>query len=235
MSGTSTKNSNRSITRRRALGIMGASAFALFVTACSSNAPSSSTSSASNSEASSAAAASSSANTSAEGSSTSGAGTPKVLVAYFSATGNTRRVAEGVAETLGVDIFEIVPEDPYTSGDLNWNDDNSRVVREHEDSSLQDIPLAKTTPDNWADYDVVLLGYPIWWGLAAWPTNRFASDNDFSGKTVIPFCTSTSSGIGESGTTLQKLAKTGNWQDGNRFSSGVSEDEVSSWAKGLGL
>jgi hypothetical protein len=214
---------------------MGAAALALFATACGSNAPSNSSAS---SEANPGAAASSSANASTESSTASTAsatGASKILVAYFSATGSTRRVAERAAETLGADTFEIVPEDPYSSDDLNYNNDQSRVTREHDDSSLQDVPLAKTTPDNWADYDVVLLGYPIWWGLEAWPTNRFTSDNDFSGKAVIPFCTSSSLGIGDSSTSLQKLASTGEWLEGIRFPSSVGDNEVTNWANGLGL
>lgn len=157
----------------------------------------------------------------------------KVLVAYYSAQGHTERVAEALADELGADIFEIVPEQVYTDEDLNWNDSNSRVSREHDDESLRDIPLANTTPDNWADYDTVLLGYPIWWAIAAWPTDHFASDNDFTGKRVIPFCTSASSGLGQSGSLLAQAAGTGDWADGQRFSSGASDDEVRSWARGL--
>ena len=89
-------------------------------------------------------------------------------------------------------------------------------------------------PD-WDSYSTVLIGYPIWWGIAAWPVDGFVKANDFTGKTVIPFCTSSSSGLGDSGQLLQKMAGTGNWQEGKRFSSGASASEVQSWVKGLGL
>lgn len=159
----------------------------------------------------------------------------KILVVYYSATGSTKAIAETIADTSGADLFEITPVDPYTSDDLNWTNDNSRVSVEHNDESKRDVPLIKTTPDNWADYDTVFIGYPIWWGIAAWPVNNFVKGNDFSGKTVIPFCTSTSSGLGQSGNLLADMAGTGNWQDGERFSSGASSSKVESWVNGLDL
>ena len=159
----------------------------------------------------------------------------KTLVVYYSATGSTKAVAETIANTAGADLFEITPVEPYTSDDLNWTDDNSRVSVEHNDESKRDVPLTKTTPDHWADYDTVFIGYPIWWGIAAWPVNNFVKGNDFSGKTVIPFCTSTSSGLGQSGDLLADMAGTGNWQDGERFSSGASSSKVESWVNGLDL
>ena len=159
----------------------------------------------------------------------------KTLVVYYSATGSTKAVAETIANTAGADLFEITPVDHYTSDDLNWTDDNSRVSVEHNDESKRDVPLTKTTPDNGADYDTVFIGYPIWWGIAAWPVNNFVKGNDFSGKTVIPFCTSTSSGLGQSGDLLADMAGTGNWQDGERFSSGASSSKVESWVNGLDL
>lgn len=159
----------------------------------------------------------------------------KILVVYYSATGSTKAIAETIADTSGADLFEITPVDPYTSDDLNWTDDNSRVSVEHNDESKRDVPLTKTTPDNWADYDTVFIGYPIWWGIAAWPVNNFVKGNDFSGKTVISFCTSSSSGLGQSGDLLADMAGTGNWQDGERFSSGASSSKVESWVNGLDL
>lgn len=159
----------------------------------------------------------------------------KILVVYYSATGSTKAVAETIADTSRADLFEITPVDPYTSDDLNWTDDNSRVSVEHNAESKRDVPLTKTTPDHWADYDTVFIGYPIWWGIAAWPVNNFVKGNDFSGKTVIPFCTSTSSGLGQSGDLLADMAGTGNWQDGERFSSGASSSKVESWVNGLDL
>ncbi len=159
----------------------------------------------------------------------------KILVVYYSATGSTKAVADTIADTTRADLFEITPVVPYTSDDLNWTNDNSRVSVEHNDESKRDVPLTKTTPDNWADYDTVFIGYPIWWGIAAWPVNNFVEGNDFTGKTVIPFCTSSSSGLGQSGDLLADMAGTGNWQDGERFSSGASSSKVESWVNGLDL
>ena len=153
------------------------------------------------------------------------------LVVYYSASGNTRRVAQAIAEQLGADTFEVTPVQPYTSADLNWTDRSSRVVQEYEDESLRDIPLMDTVVPNWENYDNVFIGYPIWWGIAAWPMNGFVSANDFSGKTVIPFCTSSSSGIGQSGELLANLAGSGNWVTGRRFSSGASSADVAAWAE----
>ena len=160
---------------------------------------------------------------------------PSVLVAYFSATGNTERVANAIAEATGGDLFEIAPADPYTSADLDWTDENSRVTREHEDESLRDVELVADTVDNWDSYDTVFIGYPIWWGIAAWPVDGFVEANDFTGKTVIPFCTSSSSGLGQSGDLLAELAGTGDWQDGERFRSGASEADIQAWIDSLNL
>ena len=159
----------------------------------------------------------------------------KILVVYYSATGSTKAVAKTVADTVGADLFEITPVDPYTSDDLNWSNDNSRVSVEHNDESKRNVPLTKVTPDNWADYDTVFVGYPIWWGIAAWPVNDFIKGNDFTGKTVIPFCTSASSGIGRSGKLLSDMAGTGKWLDGERFSSGASASNIEAWVNGLDL
>ena len=159
----------------------------------------------------------------------------KTLVVYFSASGSTKAVAETIADELDADIFELVPTQPYSSDDLNWTVSGSRVNREHDDESLRDIALTQTTPANWDDYDTVLIGYPIWWGIAAWPVNNFVKDNDFTGKTVIPFCTSSSSGLGQSGDLLENMANGGTWQSGQRFSSGASSSTVREWAAGLGL
>lgn len=158
-----------------------------------------------------------------------------VLVAYFSATGNTEAAAGYIADALGADTFAITPAEPYTSDDLNWSDENSRVSREHEDPALQTVELAETTPENWDSYDTVFIGYPIWWGIAAWPVSSFVEANDFTGKTVIPFCTSSSSGLGESGTLLEQAAGTGEWLEGQRFSGGVSEETVAAWVSELDI
>ena len=158
-----------------------------------------------------------------------------VLVVYYSATGNTAQMAQYIADSTGGDLFEIQPMEPYTDDDLNWTDDNSRVSQEHADESLRDVELVADTVDNWEQYDTVFIGYPIWWGIAAWPVDGFVEANDFSGKTVIPFCTSTSSGLGQSGQLLADMAGTGDWQEGMRFRSGVSQEDVQSWIEELGL
>ena len=161
--------------------------------------------------------------------------TGKTLVVYYSASGNTERVAKDIAEAAGADLFEIVPAEVYTSEDLNWTNSDSRVSREHDDESLRDVPLTTTEVPDWDSYDTVFIGYPIWWGIAAWPVDTFVKNNDFTGKTVIPFATSSSSGMGQSGSLLADMAGTGEWQEGQRFSSGVSSDDVQSWVNGLGL
>lgn len=161
--------------------------------------------------------------------------TGKTLVVYYSASGNTERVAKDIAEAAGADLFEIVPTEVYTSEDLNWTNSDSRVSREHDDESLRDVPLTTTEVPDWDSYDTVFIGYPIWWGIAAWPVDTFVKNNDFTGKTVIPFATSSSSGMGQSGSLLADMAGTGEWQEGQRFSSGISSDDVQSWVNGLGL
>ena len=158
-----------------------------------------------------------------------------MLVVYYSATGNTESVANDIAAALDADVFELEPVDPYTEEDLNWTDDNSRVVAEYENEDERDVELVSTSVDNWEEIDTVFIGYPIWWGIAAWPVNQFIENNDFTGKTVIPFCTSSSSGLGESGELLAQMAGTGDWQEGMRFRSGVDEADVQEWVNGLGL
>ena len=172
-----------------------------------------------------------------EGQETEASGTAdgNVLVVYYSATGNTQNVANTIADITGGDLFELEPVEPYTDEDLNYSDENSRVSREHEDESLQNVELTSTTVDNWDSYDTVFIGYPIWWGEAAWPVDSFVENNDFTGKTVIPFATSASSGIGESGQLLADMAGTGDWQEGMRFRSGADEADVQEWVNGLGL
>ena len=159
----------------------------------------------------------------------------KTLVVYYSATGTTAGVAQTIADATGGDLFEIQPVEPYTDEDLNWTNDDSRVSREHDDESLRDVDLVSTSVDNWDSYDTVFIGYPIWWGIAAWPVDGFVEANDFTGKTVIPFCTAASSGIGDSGNLLEEMAGTGNWLEGKRLDRGISEDEVKDWVKSLNL
>lgn len=159
----------------------------------------------------------------------------KILVVYYSATGNTKEVANYIASTTQGDLFEIVPKEPYSDDDLDWTNEDSRVSKEHENKNERKVELEKTTVENWNDYDTVFIGYPIWWGIAAWPVNSFVQENDFTGKTVIPFATSSSSGLGDSGDLLAKLAGTGDWQEGQRFSSRASESSVKEWIDDLGL
>lgn len=161
--------------------------------------------------------------------------TGKILVVYFSASGNTKRVAENIAGAAEADLFELVPTEAYTDGDLDWTVPESRVNHEHDDESLRDIALVSTEVPDWDTYETVFIGYPIWWGIAAWPVDGFIKANDFTGKTVIPFATSASSGIGESGKLLAELAGTGDWQEGKRFSSGASAEDVQAWVGELAL
>ena len=162
-------------------------------------------------------------------------GNGKTLVVYYSASGNTKDVAEKIAKITEADLFEIEPVEPYTDEDLDWTDDDSRVSREHDDESLRDVELVSTTVDNWDSYDTVYIGYPIWWGIAAWPVDNFVKENDFTGKTVIPFCTAATSGIGDSGNLLEEMTGTGDWKEGERFHGGASESDISSWIDSLGL
>lgn len=159
----------------------------------------------------------------------------KTLVVYYSASGNTENVSNVIAETLGADLFELEPVEPYSNDDLDWTNDDSRVTREHENEDERDVELVSATVDNWSEYDTVFIGYPIWWGIAAWPIDEFIETNDFTGKTVIPFATSASSGMGQSGELLAEMAGTGDWQEGQRFRSGASEDDIVAWVEGLGL
>lgn len=161
--------------------------------------------------------------------------TGKTLVVYYSATGNTENVANVIAETTGGDLFELEPAEPYSDADLDWTDDNSRVSQEYANEEERDMELVADTVENWDSYDTVFIGYPIWWGIAAWPVDAFIKANDFTGKTVIPFATSSSSGMGESGELLAELAGTGEWQDGERFRSGASNEDVQAWVEQLGV
>lgn len=147
----------------------------------------------------------------------------KAIVVYFSAQNHTKNVANKIAANVGADIFEIEPVQAYTEDDLSWTDSESRVSREHNDESLQTIELKNTTVPNWDEYDTVYVGYPIWWGGSAWPVDSFVKKVDFGDKTVIPFCTSHSSGLGTSDTDLKAKATGGNWQPGHRFSQDATD------------
>jgi len=157
----------------------------------------------------------------------------KILVAYFSATGTTKQLTGTIAEVTGGDLYEIVPEEPYTDEDLDWNDNSSRTTVEQNDSSSR--PAISGSIENFDDYDVIFLGYPIWWYDAPHIMFTFAESYDFDGKTVIPFCTSGGSGIGTSGDNIEACAGSGTWSRGARMSGSASESEVSEWIRGLGI
>ena len=156
-----------------------------------------------------------------------------VLVAYFSATGNTEGIAQHLQSILDADLYEIVPEVAYTDEDLNYSNDSCRANQEQNDPAAR--PAITGTLENPEDYDVVFLGYPIWWGQAPKVIYTFLESCDFGDATIVPFCTSGSSGIGSSADGLQELTENAQWLDGQRFSSGASQDEVAQWVDSLGL
>ncbi len=157
----------------------------------------------------------------------------KVLVAYFSATGTTKGVAEIIAGNMGADIYEIVPQEPYTDADLDWHDDSSRSTIEMNDRSCR--PEINGAVEGMEQYDIVFIGYPIWWGEAPRIVSTFMESYSFDGKTLIPFCTSSSSGLGSSGKNLEKLTDGAQWMEGIRFGGGASEADVKAWIEGLDL
>ena len=157
----------------------------------------------------------------------------KILVAYFSATNTTKGVAENLADEIGADLYKIVPETPYTDADLNYSDNNSRTTIEMNDPDA--CPVISGSVENMEQYDVIFLGYPIWWGEAPRIINTFVESYDFSGKTLVPFCTSGSSGMGNSATNLHSATSGATWLDGRRFSGNATGDELMEWANGLGL
>lgn len=157
----------------------------------------------------------------------------KTLVVFFSAQNHTKNVANKIAANLDADLFEIEPVEPYTETDLDWTDSGSRVSKEHADPALQNIALKTVDVPNWNEYNTVFIGYPIWWGDSAWPVDSFVSQVDFSNKTVIPFCTSHSSGLGSSDTDLAAKPNNGNWQPGHRFSQDATDEEIKTWTNSL--
>ncbi len=158
---------------------------------------------------------------------------PRVLVAYFSATGVTRSLAESAAEVLKADLVEIVPRSPYTADDLDYGDASSRSSREQGDADAR--PAISGRVENMEDYDVVLLGYPIWHGQAPRILCTFLESYDLTGKKIVPFCTSQSSGIGSSDANLHAFAERADWTPGKRFAGDASQLEVEEWIKGLDL
>lgn len=157
----------------------------------------------------------------------------RILVAYFSATNTTKGVAEHIANGLGAELYEIVPEEPYTDADLDYNDDSSRSTIEMNDPDAR--PVISGSVENMDQYDIVFLGYPIWWGEAPRIVSTFVESYDFSGKTIVPFCTSGGSGMGSSATNLEQLTSGATWLEGQRLNGGDSQDTVMEWVKGLGL
>ena len=154
-----------------------------------------------------------------------------VLVAYFSAAGTTKGVAERIASVTGGDLYEILAAEPYTEADLNYNDNSSRSTSEQNDKSVR--PEIGSDDIALEGYTTIYLGFPIWWGEEPRILDTFVEKYSFDGITVIPFCTSGSSGIGRSGSNMEELAGSGTWLQGERFSGGVSEEELKSWIEGL--
>ena len=156
----------------------------------------------------------------------------KTLIAYFSATGITEMVAKKLAKITGGDLYKIVPQIPYTDVDLNWMDKNSRSSVEMRDKTSR--PAISNKVENMEGYDVVYLGFPIWWYVAPTIINTFLESYDFSGKTVIPFATSGSSGMGNTVAELKiSCSPNTKWKEGKRFSSTVSELELQNWVNNL--
>lgn len=157
----------------------------------------------------------------------------KVLVAYFSATHTTQGVAEHIANGLNAELYEIVQEEPYTDADLNYNDNNSRTTIEMNDPDVR--PAISGSVEHMDQYDIVFIGYPIWWGEAPRILSTFVESYDFSGKTIVPFCTSGGSGVGSSATNLEQLTSGAQWLAGQRLNGSDSQDVVMEWINSLGL
>jgi len=151
-----------------------------------------------------------------------------ILVAYFSNTGNTESIAESIVSAMGADVYEIEAAQPYTDEDLNYNDSSTRATVEQNDPTAR--PEIGNLLESIDEYDTIYLGYPIWWGQAPKIVYTFLENYDFTGKTIIPFCTSGSSPIGSSDDNLHSVASGANWVDGRRFSGSASSSDVSAWA-----
>ncbi|MDE6724308.1 MAG: flavodoxin [Ruminiclostridium sp.] len=168
-----------------------------------------------------------------EGTTNEDTNSKKILVAYFSATHTTEGVAKAIAESLNADLYEIVPENPYTSADLDYNDKNSRSTAEMNDKNSR--PAISGSVEDMGKYDIVFIGYPIWWGDAPRIISTFVESYDFEGKTVVPFCTSASSGVGSSASNIEKLAGSGTWLSGTRLNGNTSRSDAAEWVNGLDL
>ncbi len=158
----------------------------------------------------------------------------KVIVVYFSATNNTESVAIKIQNEMDFDLYEILPEIPYSSDDLNYHNDSSRANKEQNDPTARP-QIGSKTIENFEKYEYIFLGYPIWWGIAPKIIYTFLESYDFSGKTIIPFCTSGSSPVGSSATNLHTLASSATWLDGRRFSGSVSQSQIKTWIDGLNI
>lgn len=160
-------------------------------------------------------------------------GNSTILVAYFSATNNTEGIAQKIAGELDADLYEIEPEVPYTKEDLNYSDSSTRATQEQNDPDAR--PEISGSVENMDQYEIVFLGYPIWWGQAPRIMNTFIESYDLGGKTIVPFCTSGSSGFGSSDAALRDAAEDAEWLDGERFSADASEEDIAEWIDGLEL
>ena len=157
----------------------------------------------------------------------------KVLVAYFSATNTTKGVAEKIAVSTGGTLYSITPAVPYTSADLNYNDSNSRSTKEQNDSNAR--PAISGSVENMDEYDIVFIGYPIWWAEAPKIIYTFLESYNFEGKTIIPFCTSGGSGVGNSAKNLHGSASKATWLDGTKLSGSATQSSIDSYVEGLGF
>lgn len=156
----------------------------------------------------------------------------KALVVYFSASGNTAKVAGTLASAIGADIRELKPAQPYTSHDLDYNTPGTRATVEQKDDAAR--PQLAGAIGDLKQYDTIYIGYPIWWGIAPRIMYTFVESADLSGKKVVPFCTSGGGGMGASGESLAAAARgRGNWVHGREFSAGASASQLKAWAKKL--
>ena len=157
----------------------------------------------------------------------------KTLIVYYSAQWHTKTIAEMIAKELGADLFEVKPAKAYTEADLDYTDGSSRVYREHKDEELRKVALETTNVPGWDNYERVIVMYPVWWAIAAWPLSSFVTSVDFGDKIVYPVAVSHSSPLGKSGEALACAAKGGNWQEGIRFSQDAGEAEIKKWTDSL--
>ena len=155
----------------------------------------------------------------------------RMLVVYFSATGNTESLAQTIAEVMGADIYEIVPEEPYTSEDLNYSDDSCRANQEMNDPGAR--PAIAGSVENMDEYDTILLGYPIWWGTMPRIINTFLDSYDLSGKTIMPFCTSGGTGITTSVSDIRGICTDSEVTDGLRGSASTGQADIEKWLGGV--